>query len=249
MTDQHDQLTTEPEGPGRSTAIAVGAVVLVLMVIVAVLAVASFDADDEQPGGDTAPSGSLPVSTTPDTAPEPMPTEPAERPGADSALVGLTELQVRELYPLVRVVELDGEQLPTTMDLQPGRINLALEGEVVVAATTEGCEEAGPQDADWLQQACDPDPATDGPDASGKLLAGAADGEYTLEVGTQGDQYYQGMAIVIDPDRTRVLDTSGAPITAQDLQPDDVVWIWTAGACAESSPVQCELEAVVVDRP
>lgn len=244
MTDQHDQLTAEPERPDRPMAIVVGAVVLVLMVIVAVLAVASFDADDEQPGGDSAPSGTLPVTSVP----EPMPTEPAERPGADSPLVGLTEAEVRERYPLVRVVERDGVPVPATMDLQPGRIGLALEGDVVVAATTEGCDEAGPQDAGWLQQACDPDPATDGPDAFGKLLAGAADGEYTLEVGTQGDQYYQGMAIVIDPDRTRVLDTEGAPITAQDLRPDDVVWIWTAGACAESSPVQCELDAVVVER-
>lgn len=246
MTDPQDHPAEHTDQPDRSTALLVGAVVLVLMVVVAVLAVAAFDADDD--AGPGTGTDQLPSTSTPATS-IPEPTDPSERPGADSALVGLTELQVRELYPLVRVVELDGEPLPATMDLQPGRINLALEGDVVVAATTEGCEEAGPQDPEWLQQACDPDPAADGPDAFGKLLAGAADGEYTLEVGTQGDQYYQGMAIVIDPDRTRVLDTSGAPITAQDLRPDDVVWIWTAGACAESSPVQCELDAVLVERP
>jgi hypothetical protein len=45
-----------------------------------------------------------------------------------------------------------------------------------------------------------------------------------------------------------VLDSTGTPLAAADLLPDDVVWIWT-GACAESSPVQCELQAIVVDRP
>lgn len=246
MTEQHDHPTDDTDGPDRSTAVLVGAVVLVLMVIVAVLAVAAFDAEDDDLA-ERLPSTSAPVASTPEPAPEP--TDPGGRPGDDSPLVGLTEAEVRERYPLVRVIEVDGMPLPATMDLQPGRIDLALEGDVVVAATTEGCDEAGPQDALWLQQACDPDPATDGPDASGKLLAGTTDGGFTLEVGTQGDQYFQGMAVVVDPDRTRVLDSQGTPLGAQDLRPDDVVWLWTAGACAESSPVQCELDAVVVDRP
>lgn len=241
----HEQADESRYSP-TNAAIA-GVTVLVLMVAVAVIAVASFDADRDE---DQVVSGGAPT-TAPTTMvpaePEPVP-GPTEPVGADSALVGLTEAEVRERYPLVRVVEVDGEPQMATMDLQPGRINLALEGGVVVGATVEGCEEAGPQDPTWLQQACAPDPDADGPDATGKLLAGSADGEFTLEVGTAGDQYHQGMSVVVDPDRTRVVDTTGVPLTGADLRPDDVVWIWT-GECAESSPVQCEIQAIVVDRP
>ena len=56
------------------------------------------------------------------------------------------------------------------------------------------------------------------------------------------------MTVAADPDLTRVLDSRGTPLSGQDLVAGDVVWIWT-GECAESSPVQCELQAIVVDRP
>lgn len=242
MTDHDTPDASDPNGSERSAGILVGVGVIVLMVIVAVLAVASFNADDDQVVADDAPVASAPSTTATE------PSDPAGRPGTDSALVGLTEAEVRELYPLVRVVEIDGEPLATTMDLQPGRINLALEGDVVVAATTEGCDESGPQDAEWIQQACDPDPDADGPDATGKLIEGEG-AELVLEVGTQGEQYYQGMAVEADPDMTRVLDSQGTPLAAGDLVVGDVVWIWTTGECAESMPVQCDLAAVVVDRP
>lgn len=238
MTDQHDQIDEpqEPRFTPANTAIA-GITVLVLMVLVAVLAYLAFEDEDDALLVDDLP-------TSPTTL---VPDEPTSPPGADSALVGLTEIEVRELYPLVRVVEVDGESLPTTMDLQPGRLNLSIEGGVVVAATAEGCEELTPEEPAWMQQACDPDPESDGPDADGKLIEGEA-GTLTLEVGTQGEQYFQGMAVVADPDRTRVLDSQGTPLSAQELIAGDVVWLWT-DACLESSPVQCDVVAIVVDRP
>ena len=239
----HDAGTPDgsPSTPGKVAV--VGVVVLVLMVLLAVVAVLAFDAEEDD---DVLVDEPTTAPTTMEPS-EPEPADPAEPAGADSALVGLTEAEVREMYPVVRVVEVDGEPLATTMDLQPGRINLALDGDTVVGATAEACDELTGQEPVWMQQSCDPDPGTDGPQADGKLLADA-DGGFTLEVGTQGDQYHQGMAVEVDPDRTVVRGSDGAPLSAQDLTADDVVWIWTA-ECAESSPVQCTIDAIVVDRP
>jgi hypothetical protein len=164
---QHDDGTADGSDTSASTVAAVGITVLLLMVVLAVAAVVLFDAEDDDVLVDapvTPPTTMLPS--------EPEPAEPSTPVGTDSPLVGLTEAEVRELYPLVRVVEVDGEPLMATMDLQPGRINLALADGVVVGASTEGCEEAGDQDPEWLRQSCDPDPDTDGPNATGKLLAG-----------------------------------------------------------------------------
>ncbi|MDQ2677619.1 MAG: hypothetical protein M3Y51_02660 [Actinomycetota bacterium] len=240
-----------PSGPAAkssdsSNATVVGLVIVVLLGALALVAILMFrdQNDDEVVTGDDG------VETT---APEPDVTEPeepvtSEPLGADSPLVGMTELEVRERYVSVRVVEVDGEPLPATMDLQPGRINLALEGDTVVGATVEGCDELGDDAAPWMAQACDPDPDSDGPNASGKLLADPAGGdELTLEVGTQGDQYHQGMTVRPASDETIVRTTDGTPLTADELRPDDVVFVWT-GACRESSPVQCDIHAIVVDR-
>ena len=201
--------------------------------------------DDEVVSGDDG------VETT---APEPGATEPeepvtSEPLGADSPLVGMTELEGRERYVSVRVVEVDGEPLATTMDLQPGRINLALEGDTVVGATVEGCDELGDDAA-----------AVDGPgvrSGSGRPTARTprascsptptVGDELTLEVGTQGDQYHQGMVVRPASDETVIRTLDGMPLMADELLPDDVVFVWT-GACRESSPVQCDIHAVVVDR-
>lgn len=244
MSDQPDDLdrVDDPSYTPANAAL-VGIGLLVTMAVIAVLGYLGWQSQEDDVTVEDVASTTAPTTMVPT---EPEPAEPAEPLGADSPLVGMTVAEVRETYPLVRVVQIDGEVLPATMDLQPGRISLAIEGDTVVGATVEGCEEVGPQDADWIQQACDPDPSSDGPSTTGKLLA---DGDgFTLEVGTQGDQYYQGMAVRPDPDMTRVLDTNGTPLTGDELVADDVVWIWT-GACAESSPVQCELHAIVVDRP
>lgn len=248
MTDEPTAAdeTIEPTGvaadeaaPSTTNAAITGLVVVAIIAALAVVALLVFDADDEVVSGDGPTTTMAPA--------EPEPQEPTPPLGADSPLVGLQELEVRERYPLVRLVEVDGEPLPATMDLLPGRINLAVADGVVVGATTEGCEELTGEVPSWQAQSCDPDPDTDGPDTFGKLLAGAEGEPLSLEVGTGGDEYYQGMAITID-DTTLLRDTTGAPLVADDLRPDDVVFIWT-GACQESFPVQCELQAIVVDRP
>ncbi len=247
MSDASDPIE-RPDGatPGRSSSSGVlaGLVVVVLLGVLAVVAIVAFRADDDDVvsgdgSGTTAPE---PGVTEPE---EPVTSEPL---GADSPLVGMTELEVREQYVLVRVVERDGEPLPATMDLQPGRINLALQGDEVVGATVEGCDELPADAPEWMAQACDPDPANDGPAASGKLLADPDGGdELTLEVGTQGDQYHQGMVVAPAGDETVIRTLDGTPLMADELLPDDVVFVWT-GACRESSPVQCDIHAIVVDR-
>lgn len=237
----------EPEGDGsrRGTlAVTIGVATVVLMAVLAAVVLATDDGDvlvADEPTTTEAPTTMVP------TEPEPIDPTPGTTPGSESPLVGLTELQVRELYPLVRVVEVDGQALPTTMDLLPGRINLSVADGAVVGATTEGCEDLTDESPTWVQQACDPDPENDGPDSFGKLIAGV-DGGLALEVGFNADEYFQGMAVAPD-DMTMVRDTTGAPLAADALVDGDVVWVWTTGACGESSPVQCDMAAIVVDRP
>ncbi len=245
-----DQPTDSTDGGptfSSSNAAIVGLVIVALIAALAVVAVLVFRADEDDEvvsGGDQGGSTSLPAETTPPSEPE-----PSVPLGADSPLVGLTEAEVRERYALVRVVEIDGEPQMTTMDLQQGRINLAVEGDEVVGATVEGCDEITDDSPPWIRQACDPDPDNDGPSTFGKLLADPDGGdELTLEVGTQGDQYHQGMVIRPTSDETRVVLLDGTPITADELLPDDVVYVWAADECAESSPVQCDIHVILVDR-
>jgi hypothetical protein len=243
--DDRDDLDPSADGTRRSTlAATIGVATVVLMAVLAAVVLATDDEDELVTEGSTTTEA---TTTMVPTEPEPIDPAPEGTPGGDSALVGLTELQVRELYPLVRVVEVDGEALPTTMDLLPGRINISVADGEVVAATTEGCEELTDESPTWMQQACDPDPDADGPDSFGKLIGGDGDA-LALEVGFNADEYYQGMAVVPD-DMTMLRDTTGAPLAADELVTGDVVWIWTSGACGESSPVQCDMAAIVVDRP
>lgn len=245
-TSQHrdDADSTADGGRSGGVAVTIGVAIVVLMAVLAAVVLAT-DQDDELVAEE--PTTTEATTTMVPTEPEPIDPPDAAAPGSDSPLVGLTELQVRELYPLVRVVEIDGEPLMTTMDLLQGRIDIAVADGVVVAATTEGCEDTTDESPTWIQQSCDPDPSADGPDTFGKLIAGDGDA-LALEVGFDADDYYQGMAVTPD-DLTAVRDTTGAPLAADDLVVGDVVWIWTTGGCNESSPVQCDLAAVVVDRP
>ncbi len=238
MTTADDQTTIpSADGDGFSAAnVAITTiVVLALMAVLAVVGYKSLDSDDVQllvdPTSPASPGTALPSV--------PEPTAPA------GALVGMTEAEVRELYARVRVVEEDGVPRPSTMDLQAGRLNLTLRDGVVTSSFTEGCEDVTSETPSWVRQACSPDPDRDGPDAVGKLLA---DGDsFTLEVGTTGDQEYQGMAVVVDPARTIVLDANGSLVDGDELRPDDVVSLWVA-ACAESSPVQCSIDVILLDR-
>ena len=210
-------------------------VVLVLMAVLAVLGYKSMESDGVRLQVDP---------TTPASPGTALPSVP-EQPEPASSLVGMTEAEVRELYARVRVVEEDGVPRPSTMDLQAGRINLSLRDGVVTSSFTEGCEDVTSATPAWVRQACSPDPDRDGADAVGKLLA---DGDsFTLEVGTTGDQEYQGMTVAVDPADTIVLDANGSPVAAEELRPDDVVSLWVA-ACAESSPVQCSIDVIVLDR-
>lgn len=234
----------------------VGLMVVLAMAVLAGVVLFALTRDDEDEvssGGDTGDTTTTEATTMVPTDPEPVePDGPVEvgPQGADSALVGMTELEVRELYPLVRVVEVDGEALPTTMDLQVGRINLSLEDGSVVAASTEGCEDTTGEVPGWVRQACDPNPAEDGPDSFGKLVEDTSSGALTLEVGFNGDEYYQGMAVrPSGGEEPLVRGTDGSTLGTDDLVANDVVWVWVEGPCGESSPVQCELAAIVVDRP
>lgn len=238
----------------------VGLVVVAVMAVLAgavLFALTRDDGEQVSSGDDTGDATTTTEATTMvPTDPEPVePDEPGEPveigpQGADSALVGMTELEVRELYPLVRVVSVDGEALPTTMDLQVGRIDLSLEDGSVVAASTEGCEDTTGEVPGWVRQACDPDPAEDGADSFGKLVEDTSSGALTLEVGFNGDEYYQGMTVrPADGEEPLVRGTDGSTLGTDDLVSNDVVWVWVSGPCAESSPVQCDLAAIVVDRP
>jgi hypothetical protein len=201
--------------------------------------------DDVIAGGDevttTSPAGS--VSSTP---PEPTTTTSTTAPASTSPLAGLSETDVRGRYPLVRVVERDGEPLAVTRDLRPGRINLTVADGLVLDATTEGCDETTAAAPAWILAACNPDPAVDGPDVLGTLRSSESGDGLVLEVPDGGDAYYQGMAVDAGGD-TVVASLRDRAVTAADLADGDVVRIWVADGCRESSPVQCDVLAVVVD--
>ena len=241
-------MSHEPNATERAslTSFMVGLLVVALMALVAILA---FGARDDVVSTDdigTAPSTTSPATSAP---PTPEPDDPSAPVGADSPLVGLTEAQVRDTYVVVRVVERDGEPLMTTMDLVPGRINLVVQDDRVIGATTESCDDALPasESAAWFQQACDPSPGTDGPDVTGTLRSSASGGGglLVLEVDDDSNDYFQGLAVEPGPD-AMLRHADGAPLGPQELAAGDEVRIWTAGACRESSPVQCEIEAMVV---
>ena len=68
--------------------------------------------------------------------------EPADEPNDDTEqYVGLTEEEALALAEdnntTARVVERDGESLPVTMDLRPGRLNLVIEDGKVASVTVE----------------------------------------------------------------------------------------------------------------
>ena len=82
-----------------------------------------------------------PVS--PDTvSPDPAVPVEIDLAAASAALAGLTEAEATAVAEAngwtMRVVELDGESLPVTMDFQFNRVNVAVTGGVVTAATSIG---------------------------------------------------------------------------------------------------------------
>jgi hypothetical protein len=93
-----------------------------------------------------APTTTPTEDTSTQTEPTPADTEeePTEPTTPDADYVGLTEAEAAVLaeengVPF-RVVERDGEMLPTTKDYRPGRINAVVVDGVVVSYTVEGAD-------------------------------------------------------------------------------------------------------------
>ena len=59
------------------------------------------------------------------------------------------------------------------------------------------------------------------------------------------DRYYEGMSL-LRGDPVIVRGTSAERIEPTDLDPGDQVEVWVGEACAESQPVQCDVQAVRV---
>lgn len=231
---------SEDRFSGANAAMA-GVAVVAVMVLVAVLAIGARE-DTVIAGDGTDMTSTTAASDEPATTAPPV-TEPV----SDSPLAGLPELDVRGRYPLVRVVERDGQALPATRDLRQGRISISIADGVVVDATTEGCEETTKDAPTWVLQSCNPDPSADGPQVLGTLRSAEGGEGLVLEVPEGGDTYYQGMSVVVG-DTTVVASLRGdRAITGADLADGDVVRLWVADGCRESFPVQCDVEAIVVD--
>lgn len=85
-------------------------------------------------------------------------------------------------------------------------------------------------------------PARD-PDVTGVVVtSGRQDGAALAEA---SDRYFEGMSL-LRGDPVVVRGSSGERIEPTELRPGDEVRVWVAGACAESYPVQCDVEAVQV---
>lgn len=187
---------------------------------------------------------------------EPAPPADGPEPGAHPSgldpthpLVGRSPAEARTVTPLVRVQWIDGEPMVVTMDLVPGRVGVAVEDGVIVAADVEGCEEAPPGAPGWVIQACElerDDTAT----VWGELVA---DGDrLVLAPSADADSYFEGMQVRPlpgpgDGGAPLWLDVDGAPVDVADLEAGQSVWLWISGACQESFPVQCPVDALVVD--
>lgn len=245
MTDQQDQRPDDAaDGRAGSTGLVVGLVVVAVAALVGVVVLAGGDGEDDQVVAED-PGGSGTTSTVAATTSTTDADTGQEGPGDD--FVGMSELQVRERTPLVRVVERDGEPLPATMDLQPGRVNLTVRDGEVVAATVEGCDDLAGSEPDWVAAACSPGEES-GPDSFGKLVPVDGGDSLALEVGFEADPYYDGMVVVPATGTPMVRGMDGASLEPTDLRAGDVVLVWVAEGCAVSDPVQCELSAIVVDR-
>ncbi len=238
-------------GRTRRTSVLVGAAVVVAIGVIGAVGLGRDRTEDlaTVPPDDTTTS----TTTSAPAATGPVSGDPGF--GTDSPLVGLTELEVRETYPWVETVWQDGVAFNTTADIQPGRVRLAVERGIVIGAAAD-CP-AGVPLVGWASQACHPGP-DDGPTVWGKLIPGDREtdgaipgntGALRLEPGFNADRYFEGL--LVGPSNTGgapVHDMSGAEVAVGDLRAEDVVYLWIHDGCRESSPVQCTINAIVVDR-
>lgn len=236
MQDSTDWDHDDAEGDDtKGMAIAISLVVVALIGILAGVVLAITGSDDDQ--------GHLVIELPDGPSSELGSGEPI---GADSPLVGLTEAEVRERYPLVRVVEIDGQMKPMTMDLLVGRVNLTVVDGKVAGAFVEGCEDAGDLsgEIEWALDACDMSDS-DAPDATGTVAA-SPDGDAGRLVLRSQDSALDGIVLHPVDDQPAVRDAKGNPMDIGDLQVDDEVSVWTMGPCEAGDPPQCLIAAITV---
>lgn len=228
----------------RRTSVLVGVAVVVAVGLVGAVGLGRDRTEDLA----TRPPEDLTSSTTTDapavTGPETTGPD-VGTPGATSPFVGRTELELRETYPLVRTLFRDGQAVGGGFDLRPGRISISVEGGVVTAAGVECPDDVTLEP--WAAQACDPGP-DDGPTVWGKLIP--AGGGLALEPGFNARRYYEGLLVdpTSAPPGTPVHDMAGVTVPVAELRAEDVVHLWISGGCRESRPVQCTIDAIVVER-
>ena len=86
---------------------------------------------------------------------------------------------------------------------------------------------------------------TRAPEVTGRLVVD--DG--AVRLGEESDSYYAGM-VLISPDGgddVLVVDEGGEDLSRDDLAEAMLVDVWVGDACAESYPVQCDIEALRID--
>lgn len=166
-----------------------------------------------------------PTAETPDTAEQ-------SNPPATADYVGLSEVEAEALATqngvAFRVVERDGEQLPTTRDFREGRINAVVSNGVVTSYTVESSESTPP--------ATDPSTPT-GTDTTGEPSdtdGTGASGEHDAIIGmteTEAEAYAEANAV---PFRIGSVDGESLPVT-MDYRPGRITATIESGVVTEYS--------------
>jgi hypothetical protein len=85
---------------------------------------------------------------------------------------------------------------------------------------------------------------TRAPEVTGRLVVD----DRSVRLGEESDSYFAGMVLVAgDDDDVLVVDEGGEALSRDDLAEGMLVDVWVGDACAESYPVQCDIEALRVD--
>lgn len=119
---------------------------ILLLIFVAVVGVGAwFIFANQTPTEPTEPTESMPSEATATNTTETTDPESGDT-NQEEDYIGLTVAEAEALAAAndepFRVVERDGEMLPTTRDYRPGRINATVEAGTVVAYEVEGAEQS-----------------------------------------------------------------------------------------------------------